>query len=116
VLTNLTDSLASGPDVIDFISGTDKIEIGHTIAAADFHSVIGVGTSNLAADLSNILNPGNLPANGAAEVSIVSGLDYGRYAVINDANPGYQAATDAVVKLTCLGSLSAPLNNTDFIA
>ncbi len=75
---------------------------------------MGAGTGDLAADLARVLTPANLPVNGAAEVWINSGLDYGKHAVINDGVAGYSPASDAVVKLLDPGPLSV-LYNTDFI-
>ena len=79
VYTTLTNSLASAFDTItDFSSGTDKLQIGHTVVAADFFSVaIAAGTGDLATDLAAALNAGNFHANGATKVTIGSGADAG---------------------------------------
>jgi len=105
VLINLTDSLAiaNAFDQIDFRSTEDNIRIGHTIAPADYNSaLVAAGSGNLVSDLTAILNPVNLHANGAARVSITTPggvFDAGNWLVINDAIPGYQATTDGVIKL-----------------
>jgi Ca2+-binding RTX toxin-like protein len=108
VFKNLPDSLATNPpntmDTIqDFNTGSDQFQIGHVLALAplqtDLQTVTGGGTGNLAADLAAILDSGNLVANGAVNISITSGADIGRYLVINDANAGYDANHDAVIKL-----------------
>jgi Ca2+-binding RTX toxin-like protein len=117
VLTTLTDSLViTGNDTItDFLAGTDKIAIGHTIPAGSFNTngpFSIPGTDDLATDLSGILPPANLLPQGAAQVTISSGTDAGNYVVINDTVAGYDPTTDAVVKL-----FGGPvLTNTDFIA
>lgn len=119
VLTNLNDSLVTDPNTItfdminDFVPGTDKLAIGHPIAPGSFINTVPfpVGSADLAADLTTILPASNLPANGAAQVTIASGPDMGNYVVINDATAGYDPTSDAVVRL-----LGTPvLANTDFI-
>jgi hypothetical protein len=121
VYTTLSNSLVStGIDTItDFVSGTDKFAIGHTIDPVSLNTgnpgnapFSIVGTDDLVADLSGILGPGNLLANGAAQVQITTGTDAGSYAVINDPVAGYDPGSDAVVSL-----LGGPvLKNTDFTA
>jgi Ca2+-binding RTX toxin-like protein len=113
VFTNLTDSLVSAFDTItDFVSGTDQFSIGHTIALADLTTgLTQAGTGDLAADLAAVFAGANLASNGAAEVTITSGADAGTYAVFGDATAGYNAATDAVVKL----SNAATLQVSDFV-
>jgi Ca2+-binding RTX toxin-like protein len=113
VFTNLTDSLASGFDTItDFVSGTDQFSIGHALAGfAVVAPLANSGTGTLADDLAAILDSSNLVANGAAEVTISAGVHAGTYAIIGDATAGYNAATDAVVKL----SNAATLQVSDFV-
>jgi Ca2+-binding RTX toxin-like protein len=109
-----TNSLAAARDTItDFISGVDKLKIGHAINAADFSSLAGAATGNLANDLSAVLTTLNLHAKGVATVKLTgAGADAGTYAVINDATAGYSATTDNVVKL-----LGAPsLLSSDLVA
>jgi Ca2+-binding RTX toxin-like protein len=119
VLTALNASLVTAFDTItDFTSGTDHIKIGHTIPAGSLNTgnpaaapFAIAGTDDLAADLTSLLGPTNLLANGAAQVTITGGIDAGSYVVINDAAAGYDPGSDAVVRL-----LGAPvLVNTDFI-
>jgi Ca2+-binding RTX toxin-like protein/cytoskeletal protein CcmA (bactofilin family) len=120
VFTTLTDSLAGSfagtPDVInDFISGSDKFQIGHTLALApsttDIAHLTEGGSGNLANDIASVLNTGNLVANGAAQVTITGGADAGTYVIINDGTAGFNAAADAVIKL----ANGAVVHATDFI-
>jgi Ca2+-binding RTX toxin-like protein len=123
VLTNLSDSLVTDPNTItfdtitDFVAGTDKLAIGHSIAPGFFNTgnaggapFSAPGSGDLAADLTSILPASKLLASGAAQVTITSGTDMGNYVVINDATAGYDQGSDAVMSL-----LGNPLlTSTDF--
>jgi large repetitive protein len=117
VLTTLSDSLVTASDTItDFASGLDHIKIGHPTAPGFLNAgnpapFSIAGTDDLATDLATLLGPTNLLANGAAQVTITTGADAGKYVVINDPIPGYDPGSDAVVRL--LGN--PVLLNTDFI-
>jgi hypothetical protein len=103
-------------DTMDFTSGEDKIEVGHTIAAADYNvNVSTPGTNNLINDLTAALGPGanNLHLFGAARVDISSGTDAGTYVVVDNRGlAGYQWFLDDVMKL--VDPIQSP-QNTDFI-
>ena len=99
VFENLTDSLAAGFDTITDLQAGDSLSIGHILAGLTTGLSLS-GTGNLASDLASVLNSGNLLGDGAAEVIISGGSDAGTYVVIGDATAGFNAAADAVVRLS----------------
>ena len=99
VFENLTDSLAAGFDTITDLQAGDSLSIGHILAGLTTGLSLS-GTGNLASDLASVLNTGNLLGDGAAEVIISGGSDAGTYVVIGDATAGFNAAADAVVRLS----------------
>ena len=62
------------------------------------------GTGNLSSDLSTTLKAATSIANSAVVVS-VTGTGAGTFLVLNDGTAGFQAATDAVVKLVNASAL-----------
>jgi hypothetical protein len=101
VFTNFTHSLAANFDTVtDFVTGVDSFAIGHALTGGLTSGLGQPGTNDLAGDLAAALNtPGNLLADGAAEVTITGGSDAGTYVVLSGAVAGFDPATDAVVKL-----------------
>jgi hypothetical protein len=86
--------------VTDFVSGFDSFAIGHALTGGLTSGLGQAGNNDLATDLAAVLNtPGNLLADGAAEVTITGGSDAGTYVVLSGAVAGFDPATDAVVKL-----------------
>ena len=113
IYTVLSSSRAAAFDVItDFTTGADKFQIGHSLngLTTGITKTTGI-TGNLATDLASVLNGTNFKANGAAEVTISSGVNAGTYVVINNGTAAYNASTDSVIKL--IGS--PVLQTTDFI-
>jgi Ca2+-binding RTX toxin-like protein len=99
--TGPANSLANGfATIADFVSGSDQIRIGHTLAAEDLITGLSqAGTGDLAVDLLAVLNGDIFHVNGVAEVTITSGIDAGTYLIINDATAGFNSAHDAVIRL-----------------
>jgi Ca2+-binding RTX toxin-like protein len=103
VYTSGSNSLDSSYDTItDFGNGTDRFKIGHTVTAANFHSISGAASGNLVNDLAALLTPSNFAAGGADFVTL-TGAGGGSYVVINP-NPvggvaGFNGTLDAVVKV-----------------
>jgi Ca2+-binding RTX toxin-like protein len=98
VYRSLSDSLAGSFDTINDFGAGDFLSIGHALSDLTTGVMVAAGNGNLADDLASVLTSGNLLANGAAEV-IVSGTGAGTYVVIGDAVAGFDAMTDAVIKL-----------------
>jgi Ca2+-binding RTX toxin-like protein len=114
VYTNLADSLVANFDtIVDFVAGTDKIHVG-TLPAAVQQGVAYTanGTGNLANDIGNAISSGGgILAHNVAVVTI-TGTGAGTYLVINDNTLGYQAGSDAVIRIT---GLTGTLSVADFV-
>jgi Ca2+-binding RTX toxin-like protein len=116
VYTKGANSLVSAYDTItDFGVGADTFRIGHTVAAADFHTAARTASGNLSNDLAAALIASPLAAKGADLVNLTgTGADAGSYVVINNAGvAGYNSGSDAVIKLL---TGSASVTSTSFIA
>lgn len=108
VYTNrMGSSLVTGVDSITDFTAGDRFSIGHTVAATDFHVVARAGTGSLAVDLAGALDIGNFAALGATLVTISSGRNAGLYVAINDGVAGFDATSDAVVKVQTGAAITA---------
>ena len=104
--TTFTDSLVNGFDTIsDFKSG-DQIKLANAVAAGNIKTASMTGTGNLSSDLSTALTSTNFIAAGATLVT-VSGTGAGQYLVLNDGTAAFDAARDAVVKISATAVTSS---------
>jgi Ca2+-binding RTX toxin-like protein len=117
VYTNLADSLVANFDtIVDFVAGTDKIDIPGVVAGVQQGAAYtAAGTGSLATDINTAINTGSggvgLLLNHVAVVTI-TGTGAGTYLVINDNTLGYQAGSDAVIRIT---GLTGTLSVADFV-
>jgi ALTTAQ repeat/RTX calcium-binding nonapeptide repeat (4 copies) len=103
--TKATGSLVANYDTITEVKAADTFKVGHLIAGVEPLTATATGTGNLSTDLSIALKAATFIANSAAVVS-VTGTGAGTFLVINDGTAGFQAATDAVVKLINASTLT----------
>ena len=104
-LTSLTDSLAASMDTItDFVIGTDVLDAPTAVARNRITQVAVPGTFSSAA-LEFLLTTNTFLANRGAIVTF-GGSKTEAYLVLNDAVAGYNAVTDAVVRLRYTGKIN----------
>lgn len=103
VLANLTDSLITGMDTInDFVIGSDSLDAPTALAASAI-SKLTSSQSFSAAALASALNTSNFAANRAALLSFTDGT----YLAINNGTAGWNAGTDAVLRISISGNLNS---------
>ncbi len=106
--TNLNDSPLSGFDVITDFNALSSNDLLLVAAARTSFTNVGAVTSLSAPNIAARLTIANFSVNGAALFSIGSRT----FLAINDATPGFNEATDAIIEI---GRLTGTLGLSNFV-